>query len=386
MTKMICPGCKEVFFGPEGETCPGCGQEYYDFTNEDDLLRSEVKRVTEERRAAGLEGLVGGLVAAVINTEPDRQEAAVAELLGGTGHDLAGAFETDAVRACVLRLEGSADLVVQSRKGATPFEPVDAYPRAKHLPHTRLETFVFETSDIARYVELQRGRGVSFMTDGVVENDDCLFIQTAPSSFTGLSTGLIQWKGAGRSYAPAGARLVCCALSKPARPHLAKIGLLDHCATRVEARDRDPAIVEFMGLTGYSFDFSIYVKMFNSITNVARLAGADYAMVFTSGIHSSANLEKSGPTAKFVRNYGKRVHHMAFRTTDIEDTFAKLKADGMTFLLELVGAEDQGLKQTFSTPSHSTLLVNEYIHRYGDFDGFFTTSNVTKLTGATDRQ
>ena len=29
---------------------------------------------------------------------------------------------------------------------------------------------------------------------------------------------------------------------------------------------------------------------------------------------------------------------------------------------------------------------NEYIHRYSDFDGFFTKSNVTLLTGATDKQ
>ncbi len=35
-------------------------------------------------------------------------------------------------------------------------------------------------------------------------------------------------------------------------------------------------------------------------------------------------------------------------------------------------------------PSPYTLLVNEYGHRYGDFDGFFTRSNVTLLTEATE--
>jgi len=30
--------------------------------------------------------------------------------------------------------------------------------------------------------------------------------------------------------------------------------------------------------------------------------------------------------------------------------------------------------------------VNEYIHRYGDFDGFFTRTNVERLTKATERQ
>ena len=58
----------------------------------------------------------------------------------------------------------------------------------------------------------------------------------------------------------------------------------------------------------------------------------------------------------------------------------------MKFLLDLVGSEKEGLKQIFSEPSSSTLIVNEYIHRYGGFDGFFTRSNVEKLTEATARQ
>jgi hypothetical protein len=58
----------------------------------------------------------------------------------------------------------------------------------------------------------------------------------------------------------------------------------------------------------------------------------------------------------------------------------------MDFLIELVGSTKEGLKQTFTLPSEHTLLVNEYIHRYKNFDGFFTKSNVTLLTGATVKQ
>ncbi len=96
--------------------------------------------------------------------------------------------------------------------------------------------------------------------------------------------------------------------------------------------------------------------------------------------------EESGPTEKFIHNYGTRVHHTAFRTENIEETFEAIKEDGMDFLIELVGSPEDGLKQTFTTASENTLLVNEYIHRYGDFDGFFTRSNVTKLTEATKKQ
>jgi hypothetical protein len=119
---------------------------------------------------------------------------------------------------------------------------------------------------------------------------------------------------------------------------------------------------------------------------VARLSSSDFAMVFTSGISTDLNDGASGPTEKFIRNYGSRVHHIAFQTEQIEETYQTLQNDGMKFLIELVGSPEEGLKQTFTEPSENTLLVTEYIHRYGDFQGFFTRSNVTLLTAATDRQ
>jgi hypothetical protein len=141
-----------------------------------------------------------------------------------------------------------------------------------------------------------------------------------------------------------------------------------------------------MKLTNYDFDFAIYVKSLNSITSVARLSSKDFAMVFTSGISPYIGDEISGPTEKFIQNYGNRVHHMAFQTESIEDTYNSLARNDMKFLIELVGSPEEGLKQTFTEPSENTLLVNEYIHRYGDFDGFFSKSNVTLLTAATGKQ
>jgi hypothetical protein len=141
-----------------------------------------------------------------------------------------------------------------------------------------------------------------------------------------------------------------------------------------------------MFLTNYNYDFAIYVKTFNSITSVARLSKKDFAMVFTSGITAYKNLKTSGPTEKFIHNYGPRVHHIAFETKNIENVFTQLKKDRMKFLIELVGTEKQGLKQTFTIPSKNSFLINEYIHRYGDFDGFFTKNNVTLLTAATEKQ
>ncbi|MCK4367012.1 MAG: hypothetical protein KAW84_03595, partial [Thermoplasmata archaeon] len=76
-------------------------------------------------------------------------------------------------------------------------------------------------------------------------------------------------------------------------------------------------------------------------------------------------------------------HHLAWNTSRIEDVVDSLQTEGLRFLLELVGSEEEGLKQTFTEPSAHSMLVTEYIHRYADFDGFFTKSNVTELTRAT---
>ncbi len=183
-----------------------------------------------------------------------------------------------------------------------------------------------------------------------------------------------------------GATRVSPDLEKPSFRHLGNISGLDHVATRVRARDRKAAILEFIGLTNYHYDFGVHVRSLNSITSVARRSPDDFAMVFTSGITPFISEEVSGPTEKFIQDYGTRAHHMAFRTENIEATIKNLKKDGMRFLLDLVGSEEEGLKQIFSEPSPATLIVNEYIHRYGGFDGFFTRSNVEKLTEATARQ
>jgi hypothetical protein len=55
-------------------------------------------------------------------------------------------------------------------------------------------------------------------------------------------------------------------------------------------------------------------------------------------------------------------------------------------MAKLVGSPDEGLKQTFTKGSLNTFLVNEYIHRFGNFDGFFTKSNVKTITKATESQ
>ena len=390
MAKLICSRCMAVHRESRHGRCPKCNlgpSRVYDFTNSDDYLKREIPRVLVERKDLGLEGLVGGLDSVIINTEPDQQRAWVEELLQYTGLQLAGAFEGHQYKTCVLTAPGSATFLVRSRKDPhNPYVEFNKSPKSQHLPNTRLETFVFQTTDIEKYLSIQKSRGVGFLTEGVHDGGDFLFIQTIPSSFTGNSLGFIQWTGERGNYATAAGKVLDWPLKKPLGDYRKNIKELDHTATRVRAQDRDAAIIEFMELTNYNFDFAIYVKLFSSITNVARLSASDFAMVFTSGISPYIGDQESGPTEKFIHNYGTRVHHMAFHTENIEDTFSALKQNHLGFLIDLVGSPEQGLKQTFSQASTHTLLVSEYIHRYGDFEGFFTKDNVTLLTEATEVQ
>ncbi len=357
------------------------------FVNSEERLAVEVPRALERRAKAGLEGLVGSLTAIVVNVESDRQRDALAEILRRTGMALVGVYRGPLYVTCLLRTPDSADILLRSRnRPDNPFRAFNDRPRSRHVPNTRLETLVFETPDVERYAAIQRGQGVAFVTDAPIRTSAYSFIQTAPSAHTGTSTAFIQWHGTPGNYAALEVEQLDWQMKKPALAHLAKVGRIDHVALRVGAEHRDPAILELVGLTNYNFDTAIYVESLNSITNVTRHGSKDPAVVFTSGIHPFAGDMDAEPTEAFVFNYGPRTHHVAFWTEDIEDTFAAIKRDGQEFLIDLVGSPDEGLKQTFTKPSPHTLLVHEYIYRYGTFSGFFTKSNVTALTRATANQ
>jgi len=338
MDKIICSKCKKVYEVLTFDKCPHCGSSslhVYNFQNSDDYLKTIIPKIQDERKESGLSGLVLGLESININTEPDRQIDTVKELISTTGYNTDDAYENQHTKKIILKSEKS---------------------------------------------------GIQFLTDNIIHFDNYSFIQTIPSRYTGNSLGFIQWHQNRGKYAESNDNKISYNFDKPNKKYLKNIKQLDHAATRVRAQNRDASIIEFMELTNYDFKFAIYVKIFNSITNVARISKKDFAMVFTSGVTPYIDDKSTGPTEKFINKYGPRVHHLAFHTENIEDTVHQLDEDGMRFLIGLVGSPKEGLKQTFSQPSPNTLLVNEYIHRYGDFDGFFTKENVTLLTGATEKQ
>jgi hypothetical protein len=100
------------------------------------------------------------------------------------------------------------------------------------------------------------------------------------------------------------------------------------------------------------------------------------------------------PTEDFVRNYGRRLHHMAYEIVDgdhpsggknIDYVIETLRDKAhINFLAKIFGGEDDApdLKQIFSKHSAYSILITEYVERCHQFDGFFTKANVAALTHA----
>lgn len=175
---------------------------------------------------------------------------------------------------------------------------------------------------------------------------------------------------------------------------------LDHMATRLLSGDREDAILEYLTMVPYYFWGAYNIKEMNSSTNVTRHPSVDDdkkspARVFTANntpsyVNSFENLPM--PTEDFVRNFGRRMHHMALAVIDghvakeknVDYVVRQLSELGTKFLAHVVGEckNDPNLKQIFSKSSQYSGLITEYIERCHHYEGFFTRDNVAALTAA----
>ncbi|WP_426571564.1 hypothetical protein [Aquihabitans sp. McL0605] len=175
---------------------------------------------------------------------------------------------------------------------------------------------------------------------------------------------------------------------------------LDHMATRVLAGDREDAILEYLTMVPYYFWGAYNISEMNSSTNVTRTRTADDdkkspARVFTANntpafVNSFEGLPM--PTEDFVRNFGRRMHHMAYAVVDghvvdeknVDYVVRQLSEMGTPFLADVVGEckDEPNLKQIFSKSSPYSMLITEYVERCHGYEGFFTRDNVAALTQA----
>lgn len=386
--KIACPNCREIF-DTEEVKCTNCSDVRQIAVLKEERLLEEAKAVSEEGDSMGLRNLAHAIDSITIQIAQGRMTKMVKELQSLTPLTPTARYQDDDFLSCVMSSSYPPRFILREarRDLENPFSQFNFGERTSGDTNTRLETFTFEVSDIENLYEIQKSRGVTFLTSGILDFRNYRYIQTTPSRFSGNSVGYIEWKSQNRSFGGDSSEVASINEDKRSRDYIQSMDYLDHTATRVRANDRIDAIKEWLTLLPYFFHLSIYVKPLNSITNVTRMAGEDFAMVFTTGITPYRGLPAGiEPTERFIVDYGTRVHHMAWNTSKIERVAESLKTEGQEFLLDLVGSEKEGLKQTFTAPSDLSMLVTEYIHRYPGFDGLFTRSNVTELTRATGLQ
>lgn len=157
------------------------------------------------------------------------------------------------------------------------------------------------------------------------------------------------------------------------------VGGIDHIAYRVRMGDREKAVLEFMRLTPYAFCQTYNIDTEHALTTVLRAPD-------TPAIVVSEGLRKDTIVAKYVAEFGPRVHHTAYKVIRIEEVVRIQKATDVQFTTEhIIGDKQKGLLQIFTKPSPLTLEITEYIERFHGFDGFFLPDNVGALMKSTEK-
>ncbi|MCC3305854.1 hypothetical protein [Sneathiella sp. HT1-7] len=376
-------------------------------------------KIFERRKSSGIEDLVGNMRCLVTQVDPGTSLATMIELYEMTPYRHAASYigETHKFHVLHSRPVFPALILMEPLSGA--FEEYITrvnrmYPLSRATPHSRYVGEIYESrnnDEIRKTLEDQAAR---FEYHGEVENpfyaaDGFLF--TMPSDFTGNRIGYSGHDfnnpdslGLGGRYelsATEQAQLeAAAAFSESSGVGELLLGV-DHMATRILAADREDAILEFLTHVPYYFWGAYNIMDMNSSTNVNRNGSVmddklSPAKVFTANntpsfVNSFEN--RPMPTETFVRNYGRRMHHIAIEVQDgdhatgeknVDFVVDALKEKGVAFLAHVVGEckDEPNLKQIFSKHSKNTILITEYVERCHGFDGFFTKDNVAALTAA----
>jgi len=376
-------------------------------------------KIYARRQQSGIEDLVGNMRAIVTQVEPGTSLATMVEFYLMTPYRYAASYIGQTHKFYVLHNTPQTPALIVMEPLAEDFKEYilrinKMYPLSRATPHTRYVGEIYASKDIAATRSTLEDQSVRFEYAGEVENpfygsDGFLF--TMPSDFTGNRVGYSGLDmndpdslGLGGKFelTPAEQTMLDEAAAFGETSGVAPLLLgLDHMATRILAPDREDAILEFLTQVPYYFWGAYNIFDMNSSTNVNRSGNItddkhSPAKVFTANntpsfVNSFENLPM--PTETFVRNFGRRMHHMAIEVKDgdhgggeknVDFVVAALKEKGVPFLAHVVGEcrDEPNLKQIFSKHSKNTILITEYVERCHGFDGFFTKDNVAALTAA----
>jgi hypothetical protein len=375
-------------------------------------------RVYERRIQSGLDEIVSKMVGVVVQVEHGDAIDYLAELAVMGPYRLVEVRLSETHRIFLLRSQPEFPrMIVLEPLSATYEDEItrwnELYPLSRAKPNARYIGEIYKASSVEAVRTALEPQNIRFVYDGDQGNpfyfgDHLSF--TFLSDFTYNRVGYVDVDIDDLDALELGERLTLTASERSkldkAQDLQEKHGIsglvlgLDHMATRILAGEREDAILEYLTMVPYYFWGAYNIAEMNSSTNVTRNPNVSDdkespARVFTANntpsfVNSFDNLPM--PTEDFVRNFGRRMHHMAVAVIDghvakeknVDYVVRELEELGTDFLAGVVGEckDDPNLKQIFSKSSKYSLLITEYVERCHGYEGFFTRDNVAALTQA----
>ncbi len=371
-------------------------------------------KLLDERDRIGLTQMIGEIDSIMLTVDPGQSINYIAELSLMSPYHYLVTLESESHWTHILRVDMDApDILLREVKDPNTrgiFRSLnEVYPIGAQKPNCRYMGEILRVNNLHEVVKLQKAREFRLFNQDEIRKLELpgnLAI-TKPSPYTHNIIGYMERTedqsrvySLGISTIRSDVQEVYLAAKELQKQleidHL--IQPIDHLATRVYSQNREVAILEYLSLSSYFYWGSYDIKDQNSSTNVTKSVHFNQerrspAKVFTANNtpYFVNHLEKlPSPTENFVRNYGPRLHHIAFSVqdgethalTNIDYVVRSIQQQGKNFLLDVIGSKEEGLKQIFSSASEHSSLIIEYVQRFGDFDGFFAKHNVAELTRA----
>ncbi len=376
-------------------------------------------KIYDRRKTSGLEQLLGSMRGVVVQVEQGDALPYLCELYLMGPYRFTAGFKSSTHRIYVLtsqpdfpRLFVLEPISPDYTDEITMFNRL--YPLSSAKPNARYIGEIFQTQSVTETREILESHNIRFNYHHETKNPfftESHFLFTFPSDHTWNRIGYCELDIDDHAAQQLGEpfELDSADIDKlnavdefATKQKLNPLVMgLDHMATRILSGEREDAILEFLTMTNYYFWGAYNISEMNSSTNVNRSNHVSDdkcspAKVFTANntpsfVNSFDQLPM--PTEEFVRNFGRRMHHMAYEVKDgnhregeknVDYVVNTLKEKGVPFLAHVVGEclDDPNLKQIFSKHSPYSVLITEYVERCHGYEGFFTRSNVAALTEA----
>lgn len=126
---------------------------------------------------------------------------------------------------------------------------------------------------------------------------------------------------------------------------------LDH--TGIAVRDMQEAIVFYTNVLGG--------KLVREYSNPTPGVASNIAVIEFEDAHIEllTPTSEDSPIARFLKQRGKGVHHIAYRVADLDQAIREAKEKGLTFLEDTYRTTPFGRRLIYMNPRHSHGVITE---------------------------